>query len=309
MPLGILVVGVLSFQNDFNKTLKVIARSLVVYSIIAIIYSGSIGENERMESGSININEVVLYCQCGVAFTLLRYIRNQISKVEILTLLFPSYVCVMAGSRMGILSFFIIIGGFLLSILDLKKPKNIIFLLIAILIFYLGIDYILHNTYAGARVLGTQEEMDDRYVAFKTGSILDLLGDRGFMYYYSWPLFMKHPITGIGLYNYAQYSPWGMRLHTEYATQYVENGLLGFIPFIAFLIILFKQLKLSRAKNQIIYEDKSIKMMLFIFISILFSNLVLWSFDMICVYLVYSMIVVYPSYNQMLNSKIKTIHE
>ena len=204
---------------------------------------------------------------------------------------------------MGLLTLFIIVIGLLSSKLDFKKTGTFIFLIVGSIVLYFGIDYILHNTFAGERVLGTQNEVNDRYADFKTGTILDLLGDRGFMYYYSWPLFLEHPITGIGLYNYIQYSPWGMRLHTEYATQYVENGLLGFIPFISFLIILLKKLKITKKENKILNEVNSIKMIFFILSSVLFSNLVLWSFDMVCVYLVYAMVAVYPSHNSKLHLK------
>lgn len=303
MPFLIFVIAILCFENDFEKTVRVLSRALVIYSIIAIVFAGSIDENERMESGSININEVVLYCLCGVSFMFLRYVRGQISKFEMLTVAFPVFVSVMAGSRMGLLTFFIIMIGLVSSKLNLKKPRTLIFLIVGFIVLYFGLDYILHNTLAGERVLGTQDEVNDRYADFKTGTILDLLGDRGFMYYYSWPLFLEHPITGIGLYNYIQYSPWGMRLHTEYATQYVENGLLGFVPFISFLIILLNRLKIAKTENRILSEVDSIKMIFFIMLSVLFSNLVLWSFDMVCVYLVYAMVAVYPSYNSRLHLK------
>lgn len=297
MPFFVFAIAILCFENNYEKTLKVISRSLVVYSIIAISFVGHIAANERMDSGSININEVVLYCSCGVSFMLLRYVRRQISKVEMSLVVFPAFVCLMAGSRMGLLAFFIILIGYFCSQLNFRKVSTIIFIIIGCIVLYLGIDYILHNTFAGERVLGTYDEVNDRYADYKTGTILDLLGDRGFMYYYSWPLFLENPISGIGLYNYIQYSHWGMRLHTEYATQYVENGLLGFIPFVSFLILLLKGVKVTQKRNCIIKEESSIRMIFFILLSILFSNLVLWSFDMICVYLVYAMIAVYPSYN------------
>ena len=303
MPFLLFVIAILCFENDFEKTVRVVSRALVVYSIITTAFAGNITGNERMESGSININEVVLYCLCGVSFMFLRYVRGQISKTEMLTVAFPIFVSVMAGSRMGLLTLFIIVIGLLSSKLDFKKTGTFIFLIVGSIVLYFGIDYILHNTFAGERVLGTQNEVNDRYADFKTGTILDLLGDRGFMYYYSWPLFLEHPITGIGLYNYIQYSPWGMRLHTEYATQYVENGLLGFIPFISFLIILLKKLKITKKENKILNEVNSIKMIFFILSSVLFSNLVLWSFDMVCVYLVYAMVAVYPSHNSKLHLK------
>lgn len=293
IPLAICQVSIICFQSNFNKTLKVLSRSLVFYAFLAIVFNNSMGGDERMELTSININEVVLYCAIGVGVMFIRFTNGTVNKIELCTVIFPVIVCVMAGSRMGLLSFFIICFALLVSKVDLSKSKNFIPFVLGLIIVYFSVDYFLHNTFAGERVLGTQEELNERYADFKTGTVLDFLGDRGFMYYYSWPYFLEHPITGIGIYNYIPYSFWGMRLHTEYATQYVENGLLGFIPFIMFLYILTKKMILIRQSSFGKNTYASTTMILGILISVLFSNMVLWSFDMICVFCIYAMVHVY----------------
>lgn len=290
IPIFVCLLCTILFTTSFNKTLRWVSRALNFYAFLAIIYSSNIGGDERMELMSININEIALYCTVGAALMLLRYVNKTLGKYEIITSIFPIFVCIMAGSRMGLLSLFIVILGLIVSKYNVMKSKNIIPLLLGLALLYFSFDYILHNTFAGERVLGTQDEMNDRYADFQTGTLWDLLGDRGFMYYYSWPQFLENPITGIGLYNYISHSLFAMRLHTEYAVQYVENGLVGFIPFVLFLfqMVIFS-IRLRKSPNSQV-DSKTATMCLFLLISILFSNLVLWSFDMICVFIVYALI-------------------
>lgn len=298
IPLLICLIATISFNSNFNRTLKVISRSLVFYAFLAIVFNRSMGGDERMSLQSININEIVLYCVVGVGLMFVRYVNGTLKRMELCTTIFPMIVCVMAGSRMGLLSFFIICLALLVSKVDMSKPKNIIPLLLGLIIVYFSIDYILHNSFAGERILGTQDEMNDRYADLKTGTVLDLLGDRGLMYFYSWPYFIENPITGIGIYNYIPNNVFGMRLHTEYATQYVENGLLGFIPFVLFLSALTK--KMHSIRKSVVGQTNysSATMIMGLLISVLFSNMVLWSFDMYCVFCVYALVYVYIKNNE-----------
>ena len=74
--------------------------------------------------------------------------------------------------------------------------------------------------------------------------------------------------------------------------QYVENGLVAFIPYMIFFIALISRIgrgrKLPDRKGR-----RSASILLATMLSIAFSNSVLWSHDMACVFAVYALCFAY----------------
>ena len=247
----------------------------------------------RFVVDSINANEVAYYASISLGVLFLWYQRLNINKVFLLIGIIPVYCIILTGSRMGLLSLLLLVFGYNYLNSETQGLKKILSISSLLLISWLATDYILDNTVAGQRLLNTKEAMESRNSNLMTGTFWDEFGDRGFMYYYSWPLFLSHPITGIGVMNFVREGFLGYRLHTEYAAQYVENGLCGFIPYILYLYYLFKRL---REKSSYLYDydtNRIARILLLILMSIIVSNFMLWSYDIMAVFFAYSLMIPY----------------
>jgi O-antigen ligase len=65
-------------------------------------------------------------------------------------------------------------------------------------------------------------------------AVFDLLGDRTYYYLKGWELFVKHPVTGIGLRNFRIKTGSKETMHSEYMVQLAEGGIIGSFLFILF---------------------------------------------------------------------------
>ena len=295
MTLIVFLVAIMMLERHFKTTLKLIGISMLIYCLIAMFSFSDISvTNERFETEHINSNEMAFYTAIGYGIILFRYSLKHIGLIGLFLLPIPAYITLASGSRMWLGIIFIISLGFVFSRINIKKPSSILLFVIGVTIVCYAGNYMLYNTIGGQRLMNTQDDIN-RTKQLATGTFWDLLGDRGLMYYYSWPLFVEHPITGIGLYNYKNYG-WGSgeRLHTEYAVQYVENGLVGFIPFSLFIILLVTNLIKAIRRSPPGINKQALVSILGVLGSILYANIMLWSFDMICVFYTYAISYVYP---------------
>ena len=274
---------------NYKYSIQVVTYSLLLYCIICLMCSGlSTNRNDL----AINANEIAINASLTYGLVLLNSIYNHQAKfTTIFLLLIPFLTVLMTASRMG---FAIVVLITILAIIHRNKEKssrvkllNIVACHLVCVIFSL----ILENSEVGARyesTLSTTEEHED----LQTGTVLDYLGDRGFQYYISWDLFRDNIVTGIGFMSWAQYNPTGHVCHSEYLFQYLENGLVGIILYVTFLILIYRRLKQRSNDN----GDKSI--LLALYISILFANIVLWTYSSFAVFAVFAILSYIPRYNK-----------
>ena len=289
------LITLLMLERNFRTTLKLISISLFIYSLLTVFFfTGINDEGGRLVTEHINSNEVAFYCAIGYGTILFRLSLGYIKRIALLSLIVPAYVTLSTGSRMGFGMILIITIIFIYSRLNTRNISSILLFILGIVLFFFAGSKILQNTVGGQRFLDMENDID-RLSSLSTGTVFDLFGDRGLMYYYSWPLFVEHPISGIGLHNFKAYGIFGeTRLHTEYAVQYVENGLLGFIPFICFLFLLIVGLVKTIKNSPPRGTKKPLVTLLGLLLSVVYANFMLWSFDMICVFMVYAISYVYP---------------
>lgn len=284
-PLITMLVVTHCARRKFNYTLRLCTIGLFIYSCFCIVFSG-LFSIERTDA-DINANEIALYSAINVGLFLLCYVRRLISFNKLLFVAIPLILVVITGSKMGFAMVALMFVGLWVNMVSNKSLSYKLKGFIVLAIMLSALIYILNHFEVGSRF----EEMNDINQNLVTGTVLDNFGDRGAQYYFSWPVFKEHPVTGIGIGNWSQLNPTGHVCHSEYLVQYLEGGLICFSLFILFWIYLFKKLKLRKKFIHNSTLDKgTINLMYFILASIIFSNSVLWSYDMHCVFIVYALV-------------------
>ena len=290
-PVLTMMITVVLARRNFNRTVRILSIVLLLYCLICL-HNAGYDESERLNVG-LNANEIAIHCAICMGLLLLQFSQKKRMKswLFVVVSLLPLYVILETGSRMALTMVIIAVLFVWLSKIDFKKPKHFLGSLIAASVIVLIGSYILNNTMIGERMMSTSEQGNE--LIFATGTFLDNFGDRGWPYYFSWPYFLQNPITGIGFHRWILYSPAELVFHSEYLVQYVECGLLSFIPYMVFLFWLLKMIY-RKTKSSVVPTEKAMSMTLHgILLSIFFSNLVLWSYSMHVVFIVYGLIFSY----------------
>lgn len=277
-------------SKDFDKTAKWMAYGLTIYCLLCLRNSAM--DDQGRLNAEINANEIALSAAIGYGLYLLLYLRQTISTKLLLLAIVPAFLIVLTGSRMGLAMIALMSFSMAALKFDLKNATNLVGALILTGLLVGVSIYIMDNTVIGERMMGTTTDHED--IAFETGTILDYYGDRGFQYYFSWPVFLEHPIFGIGFHQWRKYSLTGHISHSEYMVQYVECGLVALFLFLTFWYQMMKNLNYYRKITQE-GEKNTILFLIVILVSIIYSNSVLWSYNMICVFTIYALAYAYPN--------------
>ncbi len=204
----------------------------------------------------------------------------------------PLILIVFAASRTAFGCLVIIISMIFINQVKRMDAKKLMVGISLILIGSIGYMYILDNTKLGERLGTTTEQGKDTNL--KTGTFVDILGDRGPFYFFGWMEFEKEPIHGIGLTNFGKNGIWGwykhsLVLHSEYMVQLCECGIIGFSLFISFLVSIF--LKIRKASKPYLSISKPIlycALIIPFFIAFFF-----WTYDRYYIFIYYGMIIGY----------------
>ena len=288
-PVFSMLIVICCSRKDFDTTTAILSWGLMLYCVLSII-------NSRMNAGrlnsEINANEMAMYGAITIMLFLYRYIRGSIKKYSVILLSIPILLVILTGSRMGFLMVALIIGMTIIIKVNFSKPRTILKAIAFFIIAYFVIDFIVQNTLLGERLLNTTKDSDSMS-ALKTGTILDYYGDRGFQYYYSWQYFKDNPIYGIGFHKWLNYSPTGHVCHSEFMVQYVECGLLAFIPWLFFWYLLFKPLHIVKKRAHGMNGEMVI-LLICSLVLLLYADTVLWSYNIYCVFIIYAIAISYP---------------
>lgn len=283
-PVIMLIVASLA-KKDFDGTIDWLKAALFVYPLLSIFFADIDGEGRL--NGGINANEIALTTAIFTVLQLLKFVRNKCSlQAAVITLLIPIFVIIRTGSRMGLAMVTVIILATILIKMKKRSFKSFALTGIALALFFIGFASVMSNSIIGKRMIGTTSQTEKNLLT--TGTILDKFGDRGFQYFYSFPYFLDSPVTGIGLGNWIKYSPNGLVCHSEYMVQYVENGLLAFIPYMIFFLAIIRRIRKSRKSDDQI-KRKSASLLYAAMLTIAFSNSVLWSYNQYCIFIIYAL--------------------
>lgn len=292
-PVVTMMITTVLARKNFDATLKWLSTFLFIFCIFCLLNSG-FDEDGRMNS-EINANEMSIHCPLLCGMLLLMYLRKKAktSLIYLILWIVPLTVIFQTGSRMALgMTGIIIVIVWMFKINFKRIVEPIRSLIIASILTFSGM-YIVNNTMIGERLKETTEQGDELTLA--TGTILDKYGDRGLQYYYSWDYFLDNPITGIGFHQWQKYSPTEHVCHSEYMVQYVECGLLSFIPYILFLFLLYRNLA-SKIRHTHGIQNSTIVILMAMLLSIIYSNTVLWSYNIHAVFITFALVFTYPKY-------------
>lgn len=287
-PIIAMLIIVACARKDFISTARMLSIGTLLFCILSVLNSSM---NEGRLNSEINANEMAMYGAVTTSLYAIRYICGS-SKFTFSLVVIPVALVILTGSRMGFAMIALILVTVVVVKADLKRPSTILKAIILLVLGFFAVEYIMHNTLLGERLLNTAENSDNMQM-LRTGTVLDYYGDRGFQYYYSWPFFLDNPIWGIGFHKWMLYSPTGHVCHSEFMVQYVECGLAAFIPWCIFWFCLFKPLRFIRKHSSGKIRNLSL-LIIATLISLLYADTVLWSYNMYCVFIVYALAISFP---------------
>lgn len=283
---------------NYDRTLIVCLTGLLLYTILCLV-SDTSSQYEGRIGSEINPNTIALNASLSYLLAFYLYVRDKISRLTLIILaLIPLYAILATGSRMA---FIIVVAPtfFYMIFLQKRKKDSVLGLIVFLLLFFIGLTYVLNNTYIGERLLSTTTQIEGTEI--ETGNrFIDAFGDRGVQYYNSFPLFLDNFITGIGLNHWVEYNPTGHVCHSEYLTMYLENGVIGIILYLSFFLYFFRKLKyIYKSKTS---SEKSSYYLLCVFWGLAAINFVFWTYDSYGFFVFYALTYSFISNNE---SKIK----
>lgn len=265
-------------------TLKWLCGGFFIFIMIAFnMVSVDADFENRLKGDAMHPNLFAQTAGCGLlvlAYT--KYVIN-LSWGRTILLTIPGFVVILGcGSRNGLALFFIYCAAIFIAKQfenEFSGRKIFKLLFIFVLLYIIGC-LILNNTMVGERLLNTEKQTEE-YTNLQTGiPILDLMGDRGIFYYIGWMNFLDNPISGIGLYNFADYNNYPVPVHSEYMIHLAEGGLIGISIFLIFVFImingLYGNFKISKTPQTFI--------LLILFFSYVFVCISARCFDTHCFY-------------------------
>ena len=276
---------------DFDKVLKWVTWSLFLYCVLCLFF-GEFDEQGRL-GGGLNANGIATYGNFCFFCLLLQFMQGQRSLQSLIVFsIIPVYLIVFSGSRIafGLLASAAILAAFLFYRNRKWSGSVLLYVLIAIVLI-VGITYVMNNTVVGERLRETSTQVEGMEV--ETGTVLDMLGDRGPQYYWSWPYFLEHPIRGIGLNNWRVVGNTGLVFHSEWLVLYCENGIVALALYLLFYISLLIGL-FSALRTCYVDDKESLILLVFVLFAIAMLNFVSWTYDTFCVFAFYAFASAYP---------------
>lgn len=106
-------------------------------------------------------------------------------------------------------------------------------------------------------------------------------------------VFLDHPIMGVGLNNYRNYSPYGTYTHNTFAELFSCSGLLGAIPFMAMYCYVAVKLIRTKIGDDLFlyrYRKRMIMVLFFIIVFISMSQIIFYARELFVAFFVVSAI-------------------
>ena len=244
LPVGMMLIVFYEASINLELTSKVVLFTLIIYVLIGIFFqdAGTGQGNDWEGRGGELLGNMLPLNACCMAFIAVVYCVAFRKKKSFLYLCLGLALAgiIFTSTRKAVAGWGIIVIFYILSTLDMKKSKTIVRFVLSVMILG-GIAYLLmHNTMLGERFAETENQSEKALAVYaNTPPILNFLGDRALHYMLGWELFLEHPVTGIGIYNFKALTGFPVPLHTEYMTQLCENGIIGFTLYLLFIFSLF----------------------------------------------------------------------
>ncbi len=281
LPFISLWVAAYEMQSRPKQLLQSLLVIFVIYLMWGLLVVKS-GPASIDREGQILGNEFALASLSIITVSCFCYNLSLIKGRTLFLILALSTIAIFAlatrkalAGELIILCIFYISRNFKLTFANFLKIGLMLFLL------YLATSYVMENTVIGERFSTIEEDADK----FNTtdSDVLSLLGDRAYFYIKGWEIFLQHPVIGIGIDNFRAVADYPMPIHSEYMVQLVENGVVGFVLYLAFILSI-----LSAVRK---IKDVSLRGLSFGWIiCVLFISFTSWTYDMPLFYIVFGLI-------------------
>lgn len=294
LPLIVMIVACI--QTCYSITL--LSNRVLLSMLLLSIWGGSgmdVADQGRIVSDEMG-NSLALVLSMVVFISCLLYKRNNMSfKILMLIILFALAMITMMATRKAFGASLLIILMTVLSYINIRSIKNVLFMVLLVFVFNIGMNYIMEKTVMGERLVET-EDVGEKYNSSDIEA-LSFLGDRASMYLKGWDLFLEHPVTGIGLLNYRKFTGSDFVIHSEYVVQLAECGVIGLVLFLSFYFSIIKGLFRYRGKDRLVLLGG--------IISILFIAFTGWLYSFSFYFIIIGIIIgVYKFDNRFVNKKI-----
>lgn len=259
---------------DKTTFLRVMLITYLAYTIIGFFFMNTVRGDSTADEGFTLGNALALTTCYIIFFVLLLNTDKKISPlVAILLVTFVVVIVTMTATRKAFGAAAIMLLFYVLSRIELS-PKNILFVLLAFIVVYYGMGYVMENTLMGERFLSAGEQAERVYDG--DNPLLKFVGDRAIHYVLGWDLFLSHPINGVGLYNFMYVTGYPERIHSEYIVNLAENGIIGTAFFAWFYTYIIKAVLRMRSFKQ---WKKTAYICLGVVVAILFIGFTSWLYE------------------------------
>lgn len=281
-----MVVVTYECRRNYQTTLKFILSCFVIYVIFGLLFQrDTIYQSGR--GGAVLGNVLPLTSLSMVATAVFMYVKKWLTLKNLVIIIILSLAAILfVATRKALGGLLILLFFLLITKYPLNNVKNFLSLIFGLLVFYVGLSFMLDNTILGERMHGIDESANQ----FNTSNlrILNFLGDRAYFYIKGWEIFKEHPLTGIGINNFMYIDKLKLPFHTEYMAQLAENGIIGTILYVLFYCNIFKQI--IRARKYHIIGNEYWPYLGWMF-AVLFISLTAWVYSFVHYYIVFGLVI------------------
>ena len=254
---------------------------LFIYVLLGIVFQiNTFGAGER--GGEVLGNALPLISLCLTFVACLGYNMKLIKMSSLVSSVILSLLSVlMVATRKAFAGEIIILFFFILSNIKKLNFKSVFKIVIIVVFFCFCILFILNNTTLGDRFFNISDAAEKYNTS--DSRLLSLLGDRAYFYISGWELFIESPMCGIGINNFMNVTDYPMPIHSEYMVQLAENGIIGFVLYVTFILSLFTCVRQ-------IADSHLRRLSLGWILCVLFISFTAWVYDMSLFFIVFGLI-------------------
>lgn len=291
LPFSALFLTYHETKKDPDGICKTMLYSFLLYTILGVLFQNPVSAGKR--GGELLGNDLPLGGICMLATAAFYYVRGLCSKkLFFCCTLFCTYAIFFVATRKALIGELLILSALIYAIFDIRRARDVLLLLFAVIFIYWAYSYIMDYTVIGKRLMA----VDDSAKQFNTSGyeILDLVGDRAYFYINGWKFFLKSPIFGIGLRNFPIEMHTHLPIHSEYVVQLCEMGITGCVLYMAYIYSVLQKIKAVR-----LWGDKKVFILFWGWMAaLLFISLTAWTYEFSRYFIVTGIFIGYSNWIQ-----------
>lgn len=235
IPLTVLMVVVKEYRQNAGRLLWFCFFTHAAYMLLGYRLDSGILNRINGDENQLGNSYAIISSFTLFYLTLLNRTKRLPVVVYIPLAVVIMSTLAMSGTRKAFGAGAVYILFWVLSWLKLKKVGSWIIVALFLGVAYWGHNQLIEKTFMGQR-MEYFERQQQTLLPPGAPAWLSVFGDRAGHYYYGYHLFSQHPLLGMGTGQARIPKESGIMLytHTEFMAQLVDQGLVGFLLFLAF---------------------------------------------------------------------------